>query len=136
MKQIWNSSKNILILENNLSDKTTFFGDSHLDKPAVVTLALIGKEKIPTTFDGYPLKVALQKLLDEGAACVDVNCARGPNTMIPLVRHLKQEVKVILSCYVTSTYLYFDLRLHLMYKQRKKMLAYIYAAIALLLSYS
>ena len=102
----------------------------------MVTLALIGKEKIPTTFDGYPLKVALQKLLDEGAACVDVNCARGPNTMIPLMRHLKQEVKVILSCYVTSTYMYFDLRLHLMYKRRKKMLAYIYAAIALLLSYS
>ena len=136
MKQIWNSSKNILILENNLSDYTTFFGDSHLDIPDVVTLALIGKEKIPTTFHGYPLKVALQKLLDEGAACVDVNCARGPNTMIPLIRHLKQEVKVILSCYVTSTYMYFDLRLHLMYKRRKKMLAYIYAAIALLLSYS
>ena len=60
----------------------------------MVTLAPIGKEKIPTTFDGYPLKVALQKLLDEGAACVGVNCARGPNTMIPLMRHLKQEVKV------------------------------------------
>ena len=64
------------------------------DIPAVVTLAPIGKEKVPTTFDGYPLKVALQRLLDEGAACVGVNCARGPNPMIQLKRHLKQEVKV------------------------------------------
>ena len=68
----------------------------------MVTLAPIGKEKIPTTFDGYPLKVALQKLLDGGAACVGVNCARGPNTMIPLMRHLKQEVKVGWSAYTNT----------------------------------
>ena len=67
---------------------------SSTEIPAVITLAPVGKEKIPTTFDGYPLKEALQRLLDEGAACVGLNCARGPNTMIPLITHLKQEIKV------------------------------------------
>jgi len=61
---------------------------------AVITLAPNSIRDPPLTFDDYELSVALQNLLDDGAACVGVNCVRGPQTMIPLIKRLRQEVKV------------------------------------------
>jgi len=63
---------------------------------AVITLAPNSIRDPPLTFDDYELSVALQNLLDDGAACVGVNCVRGPKTMIPLIKRLRQEVKVSL----------------------------------------
>ena len=60
----------------------------------MITFAPIGPGDDPKTFDGYDLSDALQKLLDQGAACVGVNCARGPKTMIPIMKHMKEKVKV------------------------------------------
>lgn len=65
------------------------------DVPAVITLAPGGKgAAMPPTFDGYNMIDALKKLEEEGAACVGLNCARGPRTMIPLIRELRPHIKV------------------------------------------
>lgn len=37
-------------------------------------------------YDGVPIEEALKRLEDEGAAVVSLNCQRGPQTMIPLVK--------------------------------------------------
>ncbi|XP_067933617.1 betaine--homocysteine S-methyltransferase 1-like isoform X2 [Watersipora subatra] len=66
--------------------------------PAVITLAPAGPGPMPKTFDGYELKDALQRLLDEGAACVGLNCSRGPKTMIPIFRELRKDIKGPLAC--------------------------------------
>ena len=63
----------------------------------MVTLAPAGVGGKPLTFDGYSLIDALQKLEAEGAACVGLNCARGPATMLPLIRELRQHIKVCTS---------------------------------------
>lgn len=48
------------------------------------------------TFDGYRLVDALRMLQEEGAVCVGINCMRGPETIIPIMKHLRKELKVIL----------------------------------------
>ena len=63
----------------------------------MVTLAPAGFSETPLTFDGYSLIDALQKLEAEGAVCVGLNCARGPATMLPLIKELRQHIKVCTS---------------------------------------
>lgn len=60
----------------------------------MVTIAPVNVDNEVKTFDGYKLAVALKKLKSEGAACVGVNCARGPETIIPIVRELRKEIEV------------------------------------------
>lgn len=64
------------------------------DIPMVITLAPADGGDRPKTFDGYEMSDALQRLLDEGAACVGINCSRGPKTIVPLIRHLRKSVQV------------------------------------------
>jgi len=64
------------------------------DIPAVITLAPVDFSGEMKTFDGYKLGDALKLLEDEGAACVGLNCARGPETIIPLIRDIRKQIKV------------------------------------------
>ena len=63
--------------------------------PAVVTLA-IHQEAV--TFEGWPLAEACRRLDDAGADVVGVNCIRGPQTMLPLLRDIRDAV----SCHVAG----------------------------------
>lgn len=58
--------------------------------PAVVTVSL-GKGGLWDTTMTYG--EACKVLEDEGAAVVGLNCARGPNTMLPLLKDLRQICK-------------------------------------------
>ena len=57
---------------------------------AVVTMVIYIPEE---TFEGVDIVEALQKLEKAGAAVVGLNCGRGPKTMIPLLRRIKQSIK-------------------------------------------
>ena len=59
--------------------------------PAVVTLALYSPE---LTTDDVPAVTALKLLEDAGADVVGLNCARGPNTMLPTLREARKVCKV------------------------------------------
>lgn len=58
--------------------------------PCVVTLAL-SKRLIR---EGIPVGEAAKKLEEAGAAAVGLNCARGPATMLPLIKEIVESVKI------------------------------------------
>ena len=66
-----------------------------LKLPAMVTLASVQKEQ---TRDGYDYVEACKMLADHGADIVGLNCDRGPETMLPLIEKIRQQV----SCYVAA----------------------------------
>ena len=57
--------------------------------PAVVTMT---QHRHPTTRDGLTLADACARLEQEGADVVGLNCSRGPATMMPTVREIRQTV--------------------------------------------
>ncbi len=59
--------------------------------PTVVTLAL---HKDGLLRDGYAPEDAARRLADKGADVVGLNCARGPRTMLPYVRKIRDAVAV------------------------------------------
>ena len=63
---------------------------SPTDLPAVVTMAPNGV----MTHDDVPLPTALRTLEELGADVVGINCYRGPDTMLPLMRDVRKECKV------------------------------------------
>src|SRR5262245_41005712 len=63
--------------------------------PAVVTLAIFGDG---TTLEGSPPEEACKRLEQGGAAVVGLNCLRGPATMLPLLRHIREAV----ACHVAA----------------------------------
>jgi betaine-homocysteine S-methyltransferase len=63
--------------------------------PAVVTLSVHRDEKM---FDGVPVVDALKRLEDAGADVVGLNCQRGPRTLMPIIRRVRQAV----SCHVAA----------------------------------
>ena len=73
---------------------------SFSDLPAVVTLA----PNSELTYDGVPLEKALRQLEELGADVVGINCFRGPDTMLPLIRKVRAECKVSYQqlCFETS----------------------------------
>lgn len=46
------------------------------------------------TFDGIPIGEACRRLEEQGASAVGLNCARGPATMIPLMKEVRKACKV------------------------------------------
>jgi len=58
---------------------------------AVVTLAI---HRDPCTREGWPPEEACRRLADAGAAVVGLNCIRGPRTMLPLLRAVREAVDV------------------------------------------
>jgi betaine-homocysteine S-methyltransferase len=63
--------------------------------PAVVTLAIFGEG---TTLDGWPPEEACRRLEQAGATVVGLNCLRGPHTMLPLLRRIREAV----GCHVAA----------------------------------
>ncbi len=63
--------------------------------PAVVTLAI---HREPLTRDGLTAAEACRRLEQAGANVVGLNCHRGPATMMPLLREIRQAVK----CHVAA----------------------------------
>jgi len=59
--------------------------------PAVITLAI---HKLGKLRDDVSVIEACKKLEENGAAVVGFNCARGPDTMLPLLRELRKAVKI------------------------------------------
>ena len=59
--------------------------------PAVVTIAAYAPDH---TLDGVPVPEACRRLEEAGAAVVGINCARGPSTMMPLLREVRKACKV------------------------------------------
>jgi len=55
--------------------------------PAVITLAV---HRAPETRDGWTPEDACRRLEDAGAAVVGLNCIRGPQTMLPLVKRVRE----------------------------------------------
>jgi len=64
-------------------------------KPAVITLSV---PRETTTRDGWSATDACRRLEDAGAAVVGFNCARGPATMMPLLR----EARAAVQCHVAA----------------------------------
>lgn len=60
-------------------------------KPAVITMSVHRK---PETREGWTLGDCCKRLEDAGADVVGVNCARGPATMIPLLKEIRDAVSV------------------------------------------
>lgn len=58
--------------------------------PAVVTFSPVA----PTTCDGFTLAEACKRLADNGCEVVGLNCGRGPRTMLPILREIRQAVTV------------------------------------------
>jgi betaine-homocysteine S-methyltransferase len=67
----------------------------HSKAPTVVTLAI---HREPLTRDGLTPAEACRKLEGAGADVVGLNCHRGPSTMMPMIREIRQAVK----CHVAA----------------------------------
>jgi betaine-homocysteine S-methyltransferase len=63
--------------------------------PAAVTLAV---HQSPVTREGWTLAEAAKRLEDAGADIVGLNCMRGPATMLPLVKEIREAV----TCHVAA----------------------------------
>jgi betaine-homocysteine S-methyltransferase len=63
--------------------------------PAVVTLSVHKDEKM---FDGVSVVDAMKRLEAAGADVVGLNCQRGPTTLMPIIRQIRQAV----SCHVAA----------------------------------
>ncbi|MBR9676347.1 homocysteine S-methyltransferase family protein [Candidatus Woesearchaeota archaeon] len=57
--------------------------------PAVITFSALSNK----TFDGVPLEEACKKLEEDGALVVGLNCAKGPMTMMPLLKKIRKTCK-------------------------------------------
>ncbi|CAH1799361.1 unnamed protein product [Owenia fusiformis] len=72
--------------------------------PAVITMSAHVDDT--TTVDGLPLPESIKKLEDAGAAVVGINCARGPETIMPVLREIRKLCKGPIAalpvCYRTS----------------------------------
>lgn len=71
--------------------------------PAVITLCVFFKDE---TYEGMPITEACKKLEEAGAAVVGLNCARGPFTMLPTIKRIRETVKIPVAalpvCYRTN----------------------------------
>lgn len=86
-----------------ISETNDYLGESlialdvikQLKLPAMVTLASVQPAQ---TRDGYDYVEACKILADHGADIVGLNCDRGPQTMLPLIKRVRASV----SCYVAA----------------------------------
>ena len=60
--------------------------------PAVVTLSPWRHDDV--TYDGVALTEACRRLEQSGAAVVGLNCTRGPDTMIPVIKEIRNVCEV------------------------------------------
>ena len=58
--------------------------------PAVITMA-VDKNGL---YDGVDVTEACKRLEENGASVVGLNCYRGPETMLPLLKEIRKKCKV------------------------------------------
>ena len=63
------------------------------DIPAVVTFMSSDREG-KYFFGGLPIPEYMRKIEEDGAAVVGLNCARGPATILPLMKEARKVCKV------------------------------------------
>ena len=74
--------------------------------PAVVTITAY----IPdVTLDDIPIPEACRRLEEAGAAVVGLNCSRGPSTMLPLIRDIREVCQVSLLFYFNHVMSYINM---------------------------
>ena len=86
-----------------IAETFSFFGEARIalkaikesGLPAVVTLTPHREDDLR---DEITLEVAAKQLEQDGATVVGINCARGPQTMMPAVKRIRQAV----SCHVAA----------------------------------
>jgi betaine-homocysteine S-methyltransferase len=79
-----------------LAETLEYFGEGQIalevikgfGLPAVISF---GSVQV-TTADGYPQEEACKILADRGADVVGLNCSRGPHTMLPMLRKVRDNV--------------------------------------------
>jgi betaine-homocysteine S-methyltransferase len=79
-----------------LAETLEYFGEGQIalevikgfGLPAVISFASVEE----TTRDGYPQEEACKILADQGADVVGLNCSRGPHTMLPMLRKVRDNV--------------------------------------------
>jgi betaine-homocysteine S-methyltransferase len=79
-----------------LAETLEYFGEGQIalevikgfGLPAVISFASVQV----TTGDGYPQEDACKILADRGADVVGLNCSRGPHTMLPMLRKVRDNV--------------------------------------------
>ena len=84
-----------------IAETFSFFGEARIalkaikesGLPAVVTLTPHREDDLR---DGIPLEVAARQLEQDGATVVGINCARGPQTMMPAVKRIRQQSRAML----------------------------------------
>ena len=67
--------------------------------PAMVTMAF---EHEPRTYEGHGPAECARRLSDAGAAIVGVNCLRGPEQTLPLMREMREAVSGFVGCQPTA----------------------------------
>src|SRR5919109_267317 len=92
------SNTNVFVGVDYLIGETFSFGEEALialgviaetGLPSVITLAI---HRDPVTYEGWTPEDACARLADAGADVVGLNCIRGPRTMLPLLRRIREAV--------------------------------------------
>ena len=88
--------------EYMIAETFSFLGEAEIaldvikshDLPAVVSFAVHGPSEDGSlkTLDGVPIANACRKLLENGATVVGINCNRGPDMTIEVVKEITKEV--------------------------------------------
>jgi betaine-homocysteine S-methyltransferase len=84
-----------------LSETNDFLGEAEIalevcqeaGLDAVINFASVTTK----TRDGFSYVDACKRLADKGAAVVGMNCSRGPGTLLPVMRELRQELSIPLA---------------------------------------
>uniref|UniRef100_A0A0B7AE37 Hcy-binding domain-containing protein n=1 Tax=Arion vulgaris TaxID=1028688 RepID=A0A0B7AE37_9EUPU len=63
--------------------------------PAVITIMPTAQD---VTIEGIPIGEACRRLEDAGAAVVGLNCGRGPESILPLIREVRKSCKGPIAC--------------------------------------
>lgn len=63
--------------------------------PAMVTMAY---EQAPESYEGHGPGECARRLVDAGADIVGINCLRGPETTLPLMREVRDAVSGFIAC--------------------------------------
>ena len=69
-----------------------------LGMPSVITYSI----PAPGLWTGMSAGEACRKLEEAGASVVGLNCGRGPATMLPILREIRQACKVVLMTLLPS----------------------------------
>ena len=89
MNGLYNST--IVLVDDRSFEPILTYVLNPLGCPAVITMAAHVPDQ---TSDNVPVPEALKRLEDQGADVVGLNCSRGPEIMMSLLKQVKEVCKV------------------------------------------